>query len=123
MRPIGYWLREVDRRLESAFTAYLASRGVERRHWQVLNGLGPEDPFWGAGERSYEAVLGDLVARGWTTADGALTAAGEAARSEIEASVNEIRGRAVSGLSEEEYLTTVRTLATMASNLDAVVSG
>ena len=116
-RPIGYWLRELDRRLESAFAAALASHDVSRRQWQVLNGLGPDDPFWGAGERPYSEVLGELTARGWTTSSGALTATGAAARAEISAGVQGVRARALSGLSDEDYLTTVRTLAAMSANL------
>jgi hypothetical protein len=116
-RPIGYWLRELDRRLEDAFAAALTRHDVQRRDWQVLNGLGPEDPFWAEGERPYSAVIADLTARGWTDTSGALTPAGEAARAEIAAEVALVRRRAVTGLSDEDYRTTIRTLATMAGNL------
>ncbi|MER7005858.1 hypothetical protein ABT297_22855 [Dactylosporangium sp. NPDC000555] len=120
-RPIGYWLRELDRRLEQAFAAALSAHGVERRDWQVLNGLGPQDPFWVAGERPYAAVAGDLAARGWLEPDGTLTAAGSSAREEIAAEVAGIRRRAVSGLSDDDYVSTVRTLATMTENLNPPV--
>ncbi|MGI5236638.1 hypothetical protein [Dactylosporangium sp. CA-139066] len=116
-RPIGYWLRELDRRLESTFATVLAARGVERREWQVLNGLGPDSPFWGAGERPYASVVSALAARGWAGADGAVTVAGEAARAEILAEVEQIRARAMVGVSDEDYRTTVRTLAAMSANL------
>jgi hypothetical protein len=116
-RPIGYWLRELDRRLESCFAQSLASHDVSRREWQVLNGLGPADPFWGPGERPYLEVVAGLAARGWTTPVGELTAAGESARSSIAADVQQIRARAMAGLPDESYLTTVRTLAAMSANL------
>jgi len=35
-RPIGWWLKEADARLDAAFDASLAVRGVDRRAWQVL---------------------------------------------------------------------------------------
>ncbi|MEV6932126.1 hypothetical protein AB0M46_47615 [Dactylosporangium sp. NPDC051485] len=116
-RPIGYWLRELDRRLEAAFASALSSRAVTRRQWQVLNGLGPSDPFWGPGERPYAEVLGELVDRGWALPDGTVTPEGSAARDSIETEVRAIRGRSIAGLSDEEYLTTVRTLAAMVGNL------
>ncbi len=116
-RPIGYWLRELDRRIEGAFVATLDGAGLQRRHWQVLNGLGPDDPFWGPGERPYEEVVADLTARGWIAPDGTLTPDGETARAAIAADVAAMRRRVAEGVPEEDYLTTVRTLARMAGNL------
>nr|BFE65544.1 hypothetical protein GCM10020063_100700 [Dactylosporangium thailandense] len=118
-RPIGYWLRELDRRLELAFAAALSSSGATRRDWQVLNGLGPDAPFWDAGARSYADVVADLTARGWTLADGTVTPAGEEARAEIASAVGRIRGVSMTGVADESYVVTVRTLAAMVDNLPA----
>lgn len=38
-RPIGYWLKHLDRLIEGNFERTLASDGLTRRHWQVLNTL------------------------------------------------------------------------------------
>jgi hypothetical protein len=38
-RPIGYWLKHVDRLIEGAFDRTLADERLTRRHWQVLNTL------------------------------------------------------------------------------------
>lgn len=119
-RPIGYWLRELDRRIEDAFVSTLDAAGLRRRHWQVLNGLGPDDPFWGPGEQPYANVVADLTRRGWVTPDGALTPDGESARAAIAADVTAVRRRVADGVPDEDYLTTVRTLARMADNLSAV---
>jgi hypothetical protein len=116
-RPIGYWLRELDHRIEGAFVSTLDARGLARRHWQLLNGLGPHDPFWGPGQRPYEEVAADLAARGWLTPDGALTPDGERERADIAADVAALRRRVAEGVADEDYLTTVRTLAHMAGNL------
>ncbi|GGM27367.1 hypothetical protein ACFFX1_12090 [Dactylosporangium sucinum] len=110
-KPIGYWLKELDRRIEEAFE--VAAEGVTRREWQVLNGLGPEGPF-----ATGDAVAG-LAARGWATPDGTLTGAGEAARDRIRSTVDGIRARSMRGIPEADYATTVRTLETMAANLSA----
>ncbi|WP_433210105.1 helix-turn-helix domain-containing protein [Dactylosporangium sp. CS-047395] len=114
MKPIGYWLRELDRRLEDAFAGALAGSGVSRRDWQVLNGLGADDPFDGQAES-----VAALVARGWLTPDGTVTPAGAAARAAIRARVDEIRRRSMVGVSEERYFSTVQTLELMALNLAA----
>lgn len=36
-KPIGWWLKEVDRRLEASFERLLADDGLTRRQWQALN--------------------------------------------------------------------------------------
>ncbi|WP_238016273.1 hypothetical protein KZZ52_53495 [Dactylosporangium sp. AC04546] len=108
-KPIGYWLKELDRRFEEAF----AVEGVTRREWQVLNGLGPDGPF-----ATGDAVAA-LAARGWTTPDGALTSAGAAALDRIRHTVEGIRARSMRGIPEADYATTVRTLEAMAANLSA----
>ncbi|MDP8907614.1 MAG: hypothetical protein M3N47_00540, partial [Chloroflexota bacterium] len=38
-RPIGWWLKEADARLDAAFDRQLQSRNVDRRGWQVLASL------------------------------------------------------------------------------------
>ena len=38
-RPIGYWLKHLDRLIEGNFERTLASEGLTRRHWQALNTL------------------------------------------------------------------------------------
>ena len=38
-RPLGYWLKQVDRLLDDAFDRVLRDEGVTRRHWHVLNVL------------------------------------------------------------------------------------
>ena len=76
-RPIGYWLKHLDRLIERSFESTLASEALTRRHWQVLNtsharpsthaeiasALAPvlgDDPV--AARRASE----DLVTRGWS---------------------------------------------------------
>ena len=35
-RPIGWWLKEADARLDAAFDRSLTGRKVDRRGWQIL---------------------------------------------------------------------------------------
>ena len=41
-RPIGFWLKLVDRLIDEGFDAVLGDAGLTRRHWQVLNLLQTE---------------------------------------------------------------------------------
>ncbi|MFJ8814481.1 hypothetical protein [Amycolatopsis thermoflava] len=117
-KPIGFWLKHVDNLLEDGLTRVLADRGLTRRHWQALNtsrhGADALEVFDGAAE-----ARADLVARGWITADGALTDEGRAARGEIAERVRRFRELSVAGLTKDQYAETVRALATMAGNLEA----
>lgn len=57
-KPIGYWLKEVDRLIEDGLDRALVERDMTRRQWQVMNvlrGAAHDDnglvtalrPFWG----------------------------------------------------------------------------
>ena len=67
-KPIGYWLKELDRLIEGTLDRTLADEGVTRRDWQVLNALetapAPRDavvdalrPFWGERAADPDDVL------------------------------------------------------------------
>jgi len=131
-RPIGFWLKLVDRLIDERFDALLGQAGLTRRHWQVLNELenGPATlrrldaalaPFLDAEEPTTRPVLEDLSARGWVTwADQdrvALTEAGAAAHADLLAKVSANRRQAAAGISAEEYGATVDVLRRMAGNL------
>lgn len=94
-RPIGWWLKEADDRLEAAFDARLRGHGINRRGWQVLASvarapvrrtdlvadLAAFDPA-----PTVERVVADLHARGWLEDDDGLlrlTAAGEQEQREL----------------------------------------
>jgi DNA-binding MarR family transcriptional regulator len=126
MKPIGYWLKELDRLIEAGFADVLAAEGLTRRHWQVLNVLAQRQrdeheldealaPFGGV-----QDTAETLVARGWIARQDeafALTAAGDAALERVGASVHALRARVTDGIAPEEYATTVHTLRQMAGNL------
>jgi hypothetical protein len=38
-RPIGYWLKHVDRLIDETLLRTLSADDLSRRHWQVLNTL------------------------------------------------------------------------------------
>lgn len=132
-RPIGYWLKRLDRAIEDAFDRDLARWSLTRRHWQVLNTLarGPAPqseiaealaPFWVEGAITQQEVVEDLLNRGWVEISNALpslTAAGVGAHSRVSSQVNGTRAKVLEGLTAEDYATVLRLLERMTLNLES----
>jgi DNA-binding MarR family transcriptional regulator len=131
-RPIGFWLKLVDRLIDEGFDAMLGQAGLTRRHWQVLNLLQAEPatiqqidtqlaPFLSGAEATSRPVLDDLHARGWVTwtddRHATLTEVGAAAHAELLGKVAQSRARLSAGISPQEYATTIGVLRQMAVNL------
>lgn len=134
-KPIGYWLKCLDRLIEDGIDGVLRDEGLSRRHWQLMNLLrtNPADPaaiaesmrpFWGEGEVGLDDVVRGLTRRGWARRgnDGRLelTLQGETAHGEITAKVQPVRDALTDGITTEEYVAVVDTLRHMADNLAKV---
>lgn len=129
-RPIGYWLKLVDRLIDEHFDGTLDEHGVTRRQWQLLNllGRGPATrdelndalaPFLG-GDGTTAGEIDELVESDWvasTPSGFGLTPRGETAFERISEVVARIRADLSQGLSDEEYDVTVRSLERMSRNL------
>src|SRR6476646_7859095 len=61
-RPIGYWLKHLDRLIADSFSRALAADELTRRHWQVLNTLA-------RGPARLATTVDDLIGRGWVSRD------------------------------------------------------
>lgn len=117
MRPIGYYLKQLDNLLEDSMERALD--GVSRREWQALNtyatlGERPEQamsPFDGI-----EEAVGKLRERGWLDGD-TLTDEGSQAHTRIAERVDGFRKRTLDGIGDEEYVATVGVLSRMCDNL------
>jgi DNA-binding MarR family transcriptional regulator len=132
-RPIGFWLKLVDRQIEDLFATTLEEHGVTRRQWQLLNvlALGQSTtekldaaiaPFLGQSGASESSVehLTELIDSGWVSAthDGYdLTERGRAAFDGLAAVVFENRRRITDGITEQEYGETLGILERIARNL------
>jgi DNA-binding MarR family transcriptional regulator len=125
MKPLGYWLKHIDTRLEAAFVRLLAEEGLNRRQWQILNtiasgarSVGEIDeaakPF--LIEESFQPVVDSLAALGWVT-EYQLTPVGRTAFDSVSGKVHAFRAKVISGMSEEEYVTLVRLLERVAANV------
>ena len=135
-RPLGYWLKHLDRLIETAAERTFAEQELTRRHWQIMNVLreSPQQeaglteavrPFWAPGAITLEEVTSELARRGWLTQDDtgryALTPAGQAGHAAVEQQVRGIRSTLVTGLTEQDYRDTVRVLQRMAENLEGAI--
>ncbi|HEV7899740.1 MAG TPA: hypothetical protein VGP31_18040 [Planosporangium sp.] len=131
-KPLGYWLRYLDRLIEGCFEAALGDDALSRRHWQLLNLLRAHPahpaeivesmwPFWGEGAATPDEIIRGLVRRGWAQRgrDGRfrLTLEGEAARDEISVKAQLVRRALTDGVTSDEYDMVVETLRRMADNL------
>lgn len=131
-RPIGYWLKRLDRSIEDGFDRDLATWSLTRRHWQVLHavqaGYGDEatigaalQPFWTDEAITRDEVVNDLLGQSWITrveTHLALTPAGKAAHARLFAQIRVNRARMMDGLTAQDYNTVVRLLEQMTINLD-----
>ncbi|MFN2555526.1 MAG: MarR family winged helix-turn-helix transcriptional regulator [Nitriliruptorales bacterium] len=129
-RPIGWWLKEADTRIEAAFQAALEGTGVDRRRWQLLSSLarGPvrQDKIT-AGLRGFDdaaaldLVVKNLIERGWverTEGRLLLTPQGEEKHSELVARVDRVRQRVVAALPRDDYVTLVTLLARLVQGFE-----
>ncbi len=129
-RPIGFWLKLVDRLIDEQFQATLEEHGVTRRQWQLLNVLHAQNatieqldaavaPFLGADETSAENLT-ELVESEWveSAAEGySLTERGRAALDRLSQVVATQRTAIAQGITPDEYQLAVSVLERMAANL------
>jgi DNA-binding MarR family transcriptional regulator len=133
-RPIGYWLKHLDRLIDEAFERALDADGLTRRHWQVLNTLaaGPStaaaltaalQPFVQEDAKAVEVIIKDFFDRGWVrnVPDGGveISEPGRAVHEAAMKRVAETRQDLRRGITDDEYVSVVRILQRMASNLES----
>jgi DNA-binding MarR family transcriptional regulator len=131
-RPIGFWLKLVDRLIDERFADTLEEHGVTRRQWQLLNVLSREQatgaqldaalaPFLSAvdGETVNEH-LAELVDSGWVVLSPSgysLADSGRTALAALASTVDRTRAITAEGVSEQQYAQTLGALERMARNL------
>ena len=121
-RPLGYWLRVIDRRLDDAMRELFAADGLTRRDWRRLNLVAGtvSDPRLSEKLAARPERVQPLVDRGWV--DGGpgawrLTEAGEAARASLHERVSSLRARVAGAVSPEDFATTLASLEAIAREL------
>lgn len=132
-RPIGYWLKELDRLIDMHFELQLANASLSRRQWQLLNLLEdhprsvPElqaelEPFLQEAADDLSDPLSGLVTRGWAESTDNivnLTETGQAHFEIVKAKVADLRQALMTGISPEEYQATIDVLSRMVANLES----
>lgn len=131
-RPIGYWLKLVDRLIDEQFASTLEEHGVTRRQWQLLNVLSREPatveqldaavaPFLVAHDtESSLDHLTELIDSAWVDATPSgyeLTDRGRGAFERLADVVARQRTVIADGVTPEQYEQTVAVLERMARNL------
>jgi hypothetical protein len=104
-RPIGYWLKKLDRLIDGQFERQLGDAGLSRRQWQILNLLQggarsmPElqaelDPFLQDAPDELDDATTGLLSRGWADSQNAvisLSETGEAQFGLVTGNIAELR--------------------------------
>lgn len=132
-RPIGYWVKLVDRLVEAGVDAELVREGLKQRHWVVLNVVAERGPVDEAGvarmltpfeQASVEPVgsteLTLLASRRWIRreTDGyVLTDDGVQHLAALRERVVALRERATAGIPARDVATTFAVLEQVAMNL------
>jgi DNA-binding PadR family transcriptional regulator len=132
-RPIGYWLKKLDRLIDGQFEHQLGGVGLSRGQWQLLNLLedGPRSvpelqtalqPFVQDAPADLDEATSGLVTRGWADLRDnlvTLTDTGQAQFELIKTKIAELRQTLTAGISPEEYQATTDVLRRMAANLES----
>ena len=131
-RPIGFWLKLVDRLIDEQFATTLEEHGVTRRQWQLLNVLagGPSTveqldsavaPFLRADDHESSVEhLTELIDSAWVDATPTgyeLTERGLGAFERLQEVVATQRTLATEGVTAQEYEQTLAVLERVARNL------
>lgn len=129
--PIGYWLKHLDRLIESDLDRVLAAESLDRRQWQVLNSLHTEPatllqldqrllPFLDEDETTVGPEVEALRQRGWIKGLVSLepTPEGQRAHDVLLERVQQTRDRLTENIDDREYLATVDVLKRMSANLE-----
>ena len=127
-RPIGWWLKTADARIEQAFEDAFEGESITRREWQVLESLARAPVLESGLLQTLEAFAGaqdavvDLRGRGLLAegADGALTLTdtGLAAHGRAAAGVETVRTTVSAALPGENYATLLQLLADLVEGLE-----
>lgn len=130
-RPLGYWLRTVDRLLAGEFARAFAGEDLTRRDWRLMNLLDGTVPGSGSSEhgrgsghdfnrdhRGHRTKrLQRLAERGWITkidGDWHLTDSGREVKERLAVEVANIRATVADAVGPDDYDTTVRALERIA---------
>ncbi|GFH36038.1 MarR family winged helix-turn-helix transcriptional regulator [Streptomyces pacificus] len=126
-QPIGYWSWAASKAVVDRIRAALAGIGTTQPQWWVLAQVAGADTakprdevsrlllnYLDAGREAMESEIDTVIARGWAVEDAAgrlsLTADGREFHGRAAALQEELWAERHAGISDEEYLTTIKVL-------------
>ncbi|MFI1031639.1 MarR family winged helix-turn-helix transcriptional regulator [Streptomyces sp. NPDC020951] len=126
-QPIGYWGWAASKAVVTRIRASLADMGTTQPQWWVLAQVARADTvktrdevsrllrnYLDEGSESIESAIDTAIAQGWITEDAegrlGLTTEGEAFYAKVAALQEELSAERHAGISDEEYLTTLKVL-------------
>jgi hypothetical protein len=122
-RPVGWWLKEADGRLNAAFDRALANSDVSRRGWQVLSSLSKRPASLTDLEtvlKSFDSpdtlhgVVAELERHGWVHEEDwllRLTSDGAQTQTDLTPVVDRVRRQVQNALPPDDYINLIRLLA------------
>lgn len=135
-RPIGYWVKVVDKLIDAQFAETLEDHGITRHQWQIMNILARGEttvekldvalaPFLAPATEDSPAEssvehLTELIDSAWVDATPIgyeLTERGQVAFHRLEEVVANQRTLISQGITPEQYQQTIAVLEQMARNL------
>lgn len=122
-RPLGMWLRVVDRLISREFAAAFDGESVSRRDWMVLNAVAGTVDAEGLADRLAHGGkhVRRLADRGWITRDDdgawALTETGTAAFGRLSEKVGAVRAKVAGTLPDDDFAQLKASLEAMARGM------
>lgn len=129
-RPIGWWLKQADARLDAAFDLAVTDLGADRRGWQILSVLAVRPTAVATviaalaafdSEAAVTAALEDLTAKGMVEQDAGmlrLTLDGARQHAALGPNVDAVRQRVREALPNDDYVALVELLARLVAALE-----
>ncbi|QKG19122.1 MarR family winged helix-turn-helix transcriptional regulator [Actinomadura verrucosospora] len=136
MKPIGYWLNRTDQALTDHMDRMLAEFGLTRLAWQVLNAVQDATETTdgdvlkmlaaNADVPALTAAIDTVLTGGWASRPAqdrlALTPQGVHRLAGVAERVEAFRALSMTGISMDEYRTTVSVLERMTHNLETTAT-
>lgn len=128
-RPVGWWLKEADARLNAAFDRTLERSPVDRRGWQILSSLARRPASRAelvASLSSFDSpelihgVVRELEGHGWLEQEDErlqLTPSGAQTQTELAPLVARVRQQIQAALPQDDYVNLIRLLAQLTEAL------
>ncbi|ACU58602.1 MarR family winged helix-turn-helix transcriptional regulator [Chitinophaga pinensis] len=116
-KPIGWYLKEADKRITAFLNDEFADLSISRHHWLIMQRIAEQESIitWEffqeikstVNAQQFGEIIQSMLDRGWVTVSAedkcAFTAEGRGAYQQIGSIQQERSGRMLNGITEAEY--------------------